>query len=625
MSKCFVSICFLTVLLLNSNHLFSQTSEINQLESSLGSIKDSIKYVDVLNRIAMLSHMNYRDSCQYYAAKAKAIAIRHDYSKGIADASNCEGIYNVAVNNYLSAKYFNDALRLYRSINDQENVCQVLMNIGLMMNVDKEEKEAIKYIYLAYEKSKTLEHDSIRSLLITNLMYIDQHLSESRREQLFKEGKAIAEKYHDQRVLLSYEQLSGIKLYNSGEKQRGIAIQVRGLAKADSLGLQNTKVLFYMGLGDTFLDLENPERGIDFYKKGLESSRKYSYPDLYIQFAERLYDYYKTQNQMDKAYYYMGLLLAKRDMISKATNKSGYNYMNFALNENENEELKIKENSNLKLISLLGCLFALSIALLFLFYRSLKVKKLYGEVQRELHETALKQNTELQQTNHFNTMLISVIAHDIRQPFNNIVMLSSIFNTDIDLLTEHEKMDVMAELSETSQKSLSFMDGLLEWIKSQKNGFKYQPSKIILNDLIPEANAFFKIAQAKKGLKMVLAIPEQTEILVHRQMLLFIIRNILNNATKYSPVNGVITISTHLEDQKTVIAIKDQGPGMSQEKLDKLFKANSTDWENTKDKGAGLALNISYEMALMMGVKIWATSTIGEGTTFYLSRITQDL
>lgn len=568
----------------------------------------------------MLSHMNYRDSCLFYATKAKKIAVKLNYSKGIADALICEGISNVSVNNYLSAKYFNEALLIYKSINDEENVCHALMNIGLLMALDKEDKEAIKYTYMAYEKSKTLKHDSIRSLIISNLLFIDPALSQNRFNELLIQGKAIAEKYKDERLLLFYENMRGMELYYAGQKQLGIAIQRKTLHKANSLGLQNSKVEFYIGLGDTFLDFGNTAIAIDYYKKGLDTSRKYGYPDLYLVFAEKLYDFYKAQGQLDNAYYYMSLLLAKRDTINKATNKSGYNYMNFALNENENKQLKIKEHSNMKVIALLGCLFALSMALVFFIYRSFRVKKQYGESQRNLHEIALKQNTELQQTNHFNTMLISVIAHDIRQPFNNIVMLSSIFNTDIDLLTEQEKIEVMAELSETSQKSLSFMDGLLEWIKSQKNGFKYQPSKLILIDLIHEANSFFKIAQAKKNIKLVIDIPENTGVLAHRQMLLFIIRNILNNATKYSPAKGTIDISSSLKGKNILIAIKDQGPGMSQEKADQLFKVNSSDWENTKDKGAGLALSISYEMALMMGVEIWATSTIGEGTTFYISR-----
>ncbi|MBB5638153.1 signal transduction histidine kinase [Pedobacter cryoconitis] len=624
MSGYFVIFYFISISLLNCTPVFSQTHEINRLESSLPSIKDSIKYIDALNRIAMLSHMNYRDSCGYYAQKAKEIAVRLNYSKGIADAYNCEGISNISVNNYLSAKYFNDALRIYKSIDDQENVCQLLMNIGLMMDVDKDEKEAIRYIYMAYEKSKSLKHDSIRSLIISNLIFIDPSLSKSKLKELFAQGKAIAEKYKDERLLLFYENTRGIELYNAGEKQRGIAVQIQTLNKADSLGLQNSKVDIYIGLGDTFLDLGNIETSTDYYKKALDTSRKYGYPELYIVSAEKLYNVYKSHQQLDKAYYYMSLLLAKRDTINKATNKSGYNYMNFALNENENEQLRIKESSNLKTITLLGCLFTLSMALVFLIYRSLRIKKQYGEAQHKLHEIALKQNTELQHTNRFNTMLISVIAHDIRQPFSNIVMLSSIFNTDIDLLTEQEKIEVMAELSETSQKSLSFMDGLLEWIKSQKNSFIYHPSKLILKDLIDEANAFFKIAQAKRNIQLILDIPEQTEIRAHQQMLLFIIRNILNNATKYSPEYGIIHISSDLTDQNIVIAIKDQGPGMNQEKVDQLFKANFNDWENTKDQGAGLALNISYEMALMMGVNIWATSAVGEGTTFYISWISKE-
>lgn len=624
MFKHFVFLFLLSISLFNYTHVFSQTHQINRLESGLPLIKDSIRYVDVMNRIAMLSHMNYRDSCKFYAQKAKAIAIRLNYNKGIADASNCEAIANVSVNNYLSAKYFNEALRIYKSINDQENVCQVLMNIGLLMDVDKDQKAALRYIYQAYDKSKSLKHDSVRALIISNIMSVDQNLSQKKLAQLLQEGRTIAEKYKDERLLLFYEGARGMQLYNAGERQKGIAVQTKILHKADSLGLQNTKVEAYIGLGDTFLDSENTEMGLDYYKKGLDTSRKYGYPELYLVFAERLYDFYKSHNQMDSAYYYMSLLLAKRDIISKVTNKSGYNYMNFALNENENKQLRLKENSNLKIIALLGCLFTLSVAMLFLIYRSLRIKREYGKVQHELHEVALKQNTELQQTNHFNTMLISVIAHDIRQPFSTIVMLSSVFNTDVDLLTEQEKLEIMAELSETSQKSLSFMDGLLEWIKSQKSGFKYQPEPLLLEELIPEANSFFKIAQAKKNIKLVVAIPGQTEILAHRHMLLFIIRNVLNNATKYSPTAGTIHISCYLKEQHMVIAIKDQGAGMSQDKVDQLFKSNASDWENTNDQGAGLALSISYEMALLMGVKIWATSKIGDGTTFYISEIPKD-
>ncbi|SHF27742.1 sensor histidine kinase [Pedobacter caeni] len=610
---------FTAMFLLDAGRGFSQIAELSKLESNLPLIKDSIRYVNTLNRIAMLSHLRYRDSCLYYARKAKQISLRHNYSKGIADAKNCEAIYYVSLNNYLSAKYFNDALQLYKSIGDQENVCQVLMNIGVLISVSKNEDRGLDYMNEAFEKSKSLKNDSIRSIIIGNLLGIDTSMKQDRFDALFKEGKRIAEKYKDDRMILYYEASEGRRLYQEGEKGKGMEMLLKSLHSAERLGFETVKVWIYGPLSDMMLDEGKHEEAMDYLKKGIEESEKYGYAEFYLGFAEKLYQHYKDHNEPEKAYHYVSLLLAKQNSIAAAADKSGYNYLNYALRENENEELKDKASSRRKTIALLSCLFALSVALLFLVYRSLRNKREHGKTQQKLHEITLMQNAGLQQTNHFNTMLISVIAHDVRQPFSTIVMLSSVFNDDVDLLTEEEKLGIMKELAETSQKSLSFMDGLLEWIKSKKTGFEYQPEKLLIRDLIFEANTFFKIAQEKKQIKLVLDIPSATTVLAHKQMLLFILRNILNNATKFSPAEGVIHIDLAEDEEHMVIRIKDQGAGMSQEQIGQLFMAGSGDLEQNENNGAGLALSISYEMAMIMNAKISVTSELGNGAVFYIS------
>lgn len=610
---------FTAVFLLDAGKGFSQIAELSKLESNLPLIKDSIRYVNTLNRIAMLSHLRYRDSCLYYARKAKQISLRLNYSKGIADAKNCEAIYYVSLNNYLSAKYFNDALQLYKSIGDQENVCQVLMNIGVLISVSKNEDRGLDYLTEAFEKSKSLKNDSIRSIIISNLLDIDTSMSEQRFKALFKEGKRIAEKYKDNRMILYYDVTEGQEVYQKGEQKKGMDMLLHALHKADSLGFVNVKVWIYAPLSDMMLDQGKHDPGMDYLKKGIEESEKYGYAEFYLGFAEKLYQHYRDHNEPEKAYHYVSLLLAKQNSIAAAADKSGYNYLNYALRENENEELKDKASSRRKTIALLSCLFALSVALLFLVYRSLRNKREHVKTQQKLHEITLMQNAGLQQTNHFNTMLISVIAHDVRQPFSTIVMLSSVFNDDVDLLTEEEKLGIMKELAETSQKSLSFMDGLLEWIKSKKTGFEYQPEKLLIKDLIFEANTFFKIAQEKKQIKLVLDIPSATTVLAHKQMLLFILRNILNNATKFSPVEGAIHIDLAEDEEHMVIRIKDQGAGMNQEQIGQLFTAGSGDLEQNENNGAGLALSISYEMAMIMNAKISVTSELGNGAVFYIS------
>lgn len=610
---------FTTTFLLNAGRGFSQIAELSKLEADLPSIKDSIRYVNALNRIAMLSHLRYRDSCLYYARKAKQIALRHNYSKGIADAKNCEAIYHVSLNNYLSAKYFNDALQLYKLIHDQENVCQVLMNIGVLISVSKNEDRGLDYLHLAFEKSKSLKNDSIRSIVISNLLDIDTGMNEAQFNALFKEGRRIAEKYKDERMILYYEASEAQQFYENGAQEKGMAMLLKSLDKADRLGFENVKVWLYGPVSDLLLAQGRHEEGVSYLKKGIEEAEKFGYAEHYIGFAEKLYLHYSGRNQPQKAYHYISLLLAKQNRIAAAADKSGYNYLNYALRENENKELKNKADSRRKTIALLSCLFAISVALLFFVYRSLRIKREHVKTQQRLNEVTLQQNAVLQQTNHFNTMLISVIAHDVRQPFSTIVMLSSVFNDDVDLLTENEKLGIMKELAETSQKSLSFMDGLLEWIKSKKTGFEYEPEKLQIRELIFEANTFFKIAQEKKQIRLQLNAAEQTTVLAHKQMLLFILRNILNNATKFSPVEGLITIDSYLEKGKMVIAIQDEGSGMSEKQINQIFSAGSVELEQNENNGAGLALSISYEMAMIMNAGISVRSDPDQGTTFYIS------
>ncbi|MBB2149249.1 sensor histidine kinase [Pedobacter gandavensis] len=609
---------FLT-LLLGSKSTFSQISEVKILESRLPEIKDSIKYIDVLNRIGMLSHLQYRDSCLYYAQKAEGIALRHNYDKGIADALNCQGIYYIAINNYLSAKYFNDALQIYKELKDQVGICEVQMNMGSLIFVNKSGGDAQHYIQEAYEHSKSLKKDSIRSILISKYLNIDTAMSKSRFKVLFDEGAAIAKKYKDRRMMIFYAATAGVTSYEAGEKQAGLDSVLNALKQANLEGYESVKVWTYAALSDIMFDQGKDQIGINYLTNGLEASEEFGYAEYYTTFAEKLYRYYKAHGQPEKAYYYVSLLLGKRDLIARAADKSGFNYLNFALRENENLELKNKADSRFRMIALLGCLCVLSVALLFFVYRSLRAKKEYAEAQKKLHELTLSQNTELQKTNHFNTMLISVIAHDVRQPFSTVVMLSSIFNEEVDLLGEEEKLEIMRELNGTAQKSLSFMDGLLEWIKSKKNGFEYHPEKLMLRALIEEANTFFKMGQQKKKIRLEFDVPEDISVCAHKQMLLFILRNMLNNATKFSPVGGLITVGLELNETEMVVSVKDEGAGMSQEKIDHLFTLAASDGEESQNHGAGLALSISYEMATIMNAKIHASSALGHGTTFFLT------
>ncbi|TDO19041.1 histidine kinase/DNA gyrase B/HSP90-like ATPase [Pedobacter duraquae] len=604
----------------------AQLHEFRNLQRSLQAITDSNRYVDALNRMAMLAHYRYRDTTLFYALKAKAIAERHNYEKGIADARNNEGIYYLSSNNYLSARYFNEALSIYQELGDKENETQLLMNLSVLLFTNKNQNEALKYIRQAYNLGKDLQHDSIQSIVITDMLAIDQKMDASDRDALFAKGKAIATKYRDTALLISFANNEGTQLYNAGKKKEGLELLLASVKDADQTGSEYMKVAAFMTLGEIMFDMGRDVDGISYYERALKISTDYGYPERYLQLAERLYSYYRAKHMPAMAYEYANLLLAKRAEINDAASKAGYNFLTYALREKQVADLESKDRFWNTVMILLLILFVVVMVVVFFAYRTFQIKRRNMRIQAKLHKASLARTQELEEVDRFNTMLISVIAHDIRQPFSTVLMTAEVFNESIDVLTDAEKVNIMGQLKETAQKSMMFMDGLLTWIKSKNSGFEYQPEELHVAEMLVEANAFFELEQCRKSLKLVTEVPLDLVVLAHRNMLLFVFRNILNNATKYAPEHSAIEVAIAFTDGHVCITFADHGPGMTAEQRAGLFRAMADQDAASDKKGAGLALSVSWEMMQKMQGKISVDAAPGGGTVFcvllpYLHRL----
>ena len=607
--------CAIIILALTYQPAYAQLQEMSNIKRALPAINDSSRYVDALNRLAMLSHLRFRDSCLVYATKAREIAVRRDYQKGIADAMNCQGIYYMSANNYLSAKLFNDALAIYQSLGDHSNEAQLLMNLGVLMFVSNNKVEALQYIYKADDKSKSLRNDSIRSIILTDILAIDGSLSIGTKDSLYKKGLEIARKYNDTRMIISFENNEGTILYNLGQKQKGLDILLGSLRKADSVGCEYIKVAAYMTLGEMMLDLGREKEGIAYYEKGLESSEKYGYPERYLMLADRLYNHYKTRKMPEKAYEYASLLLTKQAAMAEDLKKSGYGYLSYVLKESELAQLKKDEKIRTNWFVLISCFSLVILIALFFVYQALLNKKKLIAVQKELYLSTEQRNQDLQAEDSFKEMIISVIAHDVRQPFSSIVMLSGILSSPGHVM-EEEKIEIMTELQWISSNALFFMDGVLEWIKSGKVQGGIMLTSLHVRSLIMEANSFFIQQQQRNGISLTINISDSVTVSAHRQMALFVFRNLLNNATKFAPPGSEIVVSSTKTDEYITIAVTDNGPGMSSEQISQLFQIDKNISHN---KGAGLALSISYDMVQQMKGKIWAESFPSKGSAFLVS------
>jgi tetratricopeptide (TPR) repeat protein len=386
----------LLLLVCGISFVHAQKAEIGRLQRELRKDLPAQKSIDVMNRLAMLSHLRQRDSCLYYAERALAKSTEITYRKGIADALNNLGVYSISLNNYESARYFTDALEIYRQLGDVENESQMLMNLSVLLFVDKNEAEAKSYIYKAEKLSRNIKNDSIRSIILSDILTLDRNLKPQRYKAIMAEGMAVAKRHDDYRMIVSFMNNEGTILYNEGQKRRGLDILLESERLADSVGCEYVKVSAIMTIGEMYLDMGNGPEGTKYYEKGLQVSDEFGYPERSLVFAERLYAYYTSKNDDKKALQYAELIFERRDRITKATQKSGFNFVSYVQKENEIRNLDQQRRHKNLLIGALSFFLVLALAGIFMLWRFYKNKKALAKAESKLKASLEDQKRELE-------------------------------------------------------------------------------------------------------------------------------------------------------------------------------------------------------------------------------------
>ncbi|MDN3580811.1 sensor histidine kinase [Mucilaginibacter flavus] len=225
----------------------------------------------------------------------------------------------------------------------------------------------------------------------------------------------------------------------------------------------------------------------------------------------------------------------------------------------------------------------------------------------------------------FNDMLISVLAHDLRQPFASLIAIADMVKQSRRTFTDAELHEIFEAVHYTSSVSIELLNGLLCLYKSKKDGIDYKAQSFSLANMITEANSLYVHEQMNRGITVQNFIPDSQVVFAQKEMLQFINRNILSNATKHSPAGGVIEVTCTTNNGWLTVAFRDHGKGMTSEQIRSLFAVHETGTSFPHQlKGAGVAMSICKDMINGMNGRIWAKSIHDKGTVFYYS-IPQDI
>ncbi|MEI6681338.1 MAG: PAS domain S-box protein [Bacteroidota bacterium] len=233
-------------------------------------------------------------------------------------------------------------------------------------------------------------------------------------------------------------------------------------------------------------------------------------------------------------------------------------------------------------------------------------------------ELGLK-NEELLKTNAEKDKFFSIIAHDLRSPFNSFLGFTRMMVEDLPSLRLDEIQTIALTMQKSATNLYNLLENLLEWSRLQRGITSFNPVRFTGKPVIVENMQLIQESAIKKGIMLVLDIPDNLETFADENMLGGIVRNLVTNAVKFTPRGGVVTVRAHRVPNRGVgFSVTDTGIGMDQQLIGNLFKldVNTSRQGTDHESSSGLGLMICKEFIEKHQGEMNIESIPGKGSVF---------
>jgi len=254
--------------------------------------------------------------------------------------------------------------------------------------------------------------------------------------------------------------------------------------------------------------------------------------------------------------------------------------------------------------------------------RLAQVAEIRNISERMITEAKLKEYAnKLEDANKTKDKLFSIIAHDLRSPFQGLLGYSELLHQNYNDLDKDEIKTIINSIYKSQKSLYSLIENLLFWTRLQTEGFTFNPEKINLKEKVEEILTNFHLNISNKNISIIVNVESDIFVCADSNMLSSILHNLISNAIKFSYEKGIITISAKTYRDKVNIEVKDEGKGILKEDLKKLFKVDEvfSQLGTANEKGTGLGLVLVKEMLELHNGKITVESEGEKGTKISIS------
>jgi signal transduction histidine kinase len=242
--------------------------------------------------------------------------------------------------------------------------------------------------------------------------------------------------------------------------------------------------------------------------------------------------------------------------------------------------------------------------------------------ERNLAEQALKKSeAQLKELNATKDKFFNIVAHDLKNPFTSLLGSTELLFENIHLMDKEQIRRLAQILNDSAKGGYAILQNLLDWSRSQTGVLKFNPEKFNLKDLIDENISNLQLFAANKEIYVNSEAENGTFVIADKNMMNTVVRNLLNNAIKFTHRGGKVNVRIIRNKKEIVVSVKDNGIGIPVEDIGKLFRIDTkfqvpgTD----KEQGTGLGLKLCKEFIEKHNGKIWVRSTLNKGSEFKFS------
>lgn len=240
---------------------------------------------------------------------------------------------------------------------------------------------------------------------------------------------------------------------------------------------------------------------------------------------------------------------------------------------------------------------------------------------RKAEELLQLKNQELLRLNAEKDKFMSIIAHDLKSPFNSILGFSGLLLETAQKENIIKLQEYASIINSSSQKTMNLLMNLIQWSQAQSGHMHFSPELFNLAEILDETAELFSYILLQKSISITREAPAEIPVFADKAMIETIVRNLLSNAIKFTHEGGAIHLRVVSEDEKITISIKDSGKGMNKTVQEHLFHidSNYTTPDTQGNKGTGLGLMLCKEFTDRHGGSIGAESEPGNGSVFYFT------